>query len=393
MIYFVVFILLLIPVVKYDWMAKVGGEKGWYCFNLLVLVLLAGLRYRVGSDTLMYMSMFDDCPKLDELRYFDFSTAKYNPLWYILNAISRSLYDNFTLFQIIHAVIINSVFFWFFRKYCPLYYFSAILLYYIGYFCYFNMEVMRESLCISVLMLSTPFLLKRKWIAYYLMCFVGLLFHYSAIVMFGFPFLLFFKKPSWKLQILIFVSVLLVMRVINLPVLLLDLLGFNEQLTLLLKNYLENQRNIMGIIAELIKYTPVFIFIYFHERIRLVYKYDFTSIIMGVIIFYALSMSIGAFSRFINYFVPFTIIYAINSIYALFSIKFKDMQVTGISVLCGFTLLCVNLLSFYFNDVSETYPNTRSYVRYVPYHSVLKPQIDEHRERFVENDREVAIEF
>ena len=374
-------------------MAKVGGEKGWYCFNLLVLVLLAGLRYRVGSDTLMYMSMFDDCPKLDELRYFDFSTAKYNPLWYILNAISRSLYDNFTLFQIIHAVIINSVFFWFFRKYCPLYYFSAILLYYIGYFCYFNMEVMRESLCISVLMLSTPFLLKRKWIAYYLMCFVGLLFHYSAIVMFGFPFLLFFKKPSWKLQILIFVSVLLVMRVINLPVLLLDLLGFNEQLTLLLKNYLENQRNIMGIIAELIKYTPVFIFIYFHERIRLVYKYDFTSIIMGVIIFYALSMSIGAFSRFINYFVPFTIIYAINSIYALFSIKFKDMQVTGISVLCGFTLLCVNLLSFYFNDVSETYPNTRSYVRYVPYHSVLKPQIDEHRERFVENDREVAIEF
>lgn len=393
MIYFVVFILLLIPVVKYDWMAKVGGEKGWYCFNLLVLVLLAGLRYRVGSDTLMYMSMFDDCPKLDELRYFDFSTAKYNPLWYILNAISRSLYDNFTLFQIIHAVIINSVFFWFFRKYCPLYYFSAILLYYIGYFCYFNMEVMRESLCISVLMLSTPFLLKRKWIAYYLMCFVGLLFHYSAIVMFGFPFLLFFKKPSWKLQILIFVSVLLVMRVINLPVLLLDLLGFNEQLTLLLKNYLENQRNIMGIIAELIKYTPVFIFICFHERIRLVYKYDFTSIIMGVIIFYALSMSIGAFSRFINYFVPFTIIYAINSIYALFSIKFKDMQVTGISVLCGFTLLCVNLLSFYFNDVSETYPNTRSYVRYVPYHSVLKPQIDEHRERFVENDREVAIEF
>lgn len=374
-------------------MAKVGGEKGWYCFNLLVLVLLAGLRYRVGSDTLMYMSMFDDCPKLDELRYFDFSTAKYNPLWYILNAISRSLYDNFTLFQIIHAVIINSVFFWFFRKYCPLYYFSAILLYYIGYFCYFNMEVMRESLCISVLMLSTPFLLKRKWIAYYLMCFVGLLFHYSAIVMFGFPFLLFFKKPSWKLQILIFVSVLLVMRVINLPVLLLDLLGFNEQLTLLLKNYLENQRNIMGIIAELIKYTPVFIFICFHERIRLVYKYDFTSIIMGVIIFYALSMSIGAFSRFINYFVPFTIIYAINSIYALFSIKFKDMQVTGISVLCGFTLLCVNLLSFYFNDVSETYPNTRSYVRYVPYHSVLKPQIDEHRERFVENDREVAIEF
>ena len=393
MIYIVVFILLLIPVVKYDWMVKTGGEKGWYYINLIVLILFAGLRYRVGSDTLMYMSMFEDCPKLDELKYFDFATAKYNPFWYILNAISRSIFDSFALFQIIHATIINSVFFWFFRKYCPLYYFSAILLYYVGYFCYFNMEVMRESLCISVLMLSIPFFLKRNWFFYYLMCFVGLLFHYSAIVMFGFPFLQFFKKPSWKLQILIFVSVLLVMRVINLPVLLLDLLGFNEQLTLLLKNYLENQRNIMGIIAELIKYTPVFIFICFHERNKLVNKYDFTSIVMGVIIFYALSMSIGAFSRFINYFVPFIIIYAINSIYAVFSIEIKKMQLTGISVWCGFALLCVNLLSFYFNDVSETYPNTRSYVRYVPYHSVLNPQIDEHRERFVENDREVAIEF
>lgn len=393
MIYFVVFILLLIPVVKYDWMAKTGGEKGWFYFNLVVLILFAGLRYRVGSDTLMYMSMFEDCPKLDELKYFDFSTAKYNPFWYILNAVSRSIYDSFTLFQIIHATIINSIFFWFFRKYCPLYYFSAILLYFIGYFCYFNMEVMRESLCISVLMLSTPFFLQRRWIFYYLMCIVALQFHYSAIVMFGFPFLLFLKKPSWKLQIIIFVSVLLVMRVINLPVLLLDLLGFNEQLTLLLKNYLENQRNIMGIIAELIKYTPIFIFICFHERVRIGNKFNFTPIIMGVIIFYALAMSIGAFSRFINYFVPFIIVYAINSIYGVFSIEFKKMQMMVLSVIGGFALLCVNMLSFYFNDVSETYPNTRSYVRYVPYHSALKPQIDEHRERFVENDREVAIEF
>ena len=51
MIYFIVFILLLIPVVKYDWMAKTGGEKGWYYFNLIVLILFAGLRYRVGGDT------------------------------------------------------------------------------------------------------------------------------------------------------------------------------------------------------------------------------------------------------------------------------------------------------------------------------------------------------
>ena len=128
MIYFVVFILLLIPVVKYDWMVKSGGEKGWYYFNLVVLILFAGLRYRVGSDTLMYMSMFYEWPKLDELKYFDFTTATYNPLWYIFAAIARSIYDDFITLQIMHAIIVNWTFFWFFRKYCQKYYFSAILL-------------------------------------------------------------------------------------------------------------------------------------------------------------------------------------------------------------------------------------------------------------------------
>ena len=45
MIYILVFILLLIPVIRYDLMAKSGGERGWYYFSLVVLILLAGLRY------------------------------------------------------------------------------------------------------------------------------------------------------------------------------------------------------------------------------------------------------------------------------------------------------------------------------------------------------------
>ena len=139
MIYILVFILLLIPVVKYDLMAKSGGEGGWYYFNLVVLILLAGLRYRVGGDTLMYMSMYDEIPALSELKYFDFEEALYNPLWYVYNSIFRSIGDDFVYFQIGQAVFVNSVFFWFFRKYSPQYYFSAILLYYIGYYCYFNM--------------------------------------------------------------------------------------------------------------------------------------------------------------------------------------------------------------------------------------------------------------
>ena len=67
---------------------------------------------------------------------------------------------------------------------------------------------------------------------------------------------------------------------------------------------------------------------------------------------------------------------------------FKFVNVDGSDFVLNF-----NMIRFYTKDMSESYPGTRAYVRYIPYHSVLNPKIDEHRERFVENDREVSIEF
>ena len=374
-------------------MVKPGGEKGWYYFNLVVLILFAGLRYRVGSDTLMYMSMFYEWPKLDELRYFDFATATYNPLWYIFAALARSIYDDFTTLQIMHAVIVNCTFFWFFRKYCPKYYFSAILLYYVGYFCYFNMEVMRESLCICVLLLSTSFLLEKKWLLYFPMCVIGLLTHYSAAIMLVLPFLLLFKRPSWKWEVVILLGVVVLMRVVNVPMLVLSLFGLNDQLILLIGGYIEEMRNVMGIISELLNFFPIFIFIYLREKHLITEENDFTPLMMGTVVVYALAMNVGIFSRFINYFVPFILVYSVNTVYRTLYWKFRDYQISYLLCLMAFFVLNFNMIRFYTKDMSESYPGTRAYVRYIPYHSVLNPKIDEHRERFVENDREVSIEF
>lgn len=374
-------------------MVKPGGEKGWYYFNLVVLILFAGLRYRVGSDTLMYMSMFYEWPKLDELRYFDFATATYNPLWYIFAALARSIYDDFTTLQIMHAVIVNCTFFWFFRKYCPKYYFSAILLYYVGYFCYFNMEVMRESLCICVLLLSTSFLLEKKWLLYFPMCVVGLFIHYSAAIMLVLPFLLLFKRPSWKWEVVMLLGIVVVMRVVNVPMLVLSLFGLNDQLILLIGGYIEEMRNVMGIISELLNFFPIFIFIYLREKHQITEENDFTPLMMGTVVVYALAMNVGIFSRFINYFVPFILVYSVNTVYRALYWKFRDYQMSCLLCVAAFFVLNFNMIRFYTKDMSESYPNTRAYVRYIPYHSVLNPKIDEHRERFVENDREVSIEF
>ncbi len=394
MIYLVVFILLLVPVVKYDWMAKQGGENKWYYFNLVVLILLAGLRYRVGGDTLMYMSMFELCPKLDELKYFDFEEAHYNPLWYILNAISKSIYNDFFVFQLIHATIVNSVFFSFFRKYSKNYYFTVILLYYVGYFCYFNMEVMRESLCICILLLSTRFLLEKKWVFYYIMCVFALFMHYSALVMFVLPlFSIFFKKPSWKHQIIFFVGIFGFTFVVNVPILLLSLLSVDEQLVILAEKYMDNERNIMGMLSLFIQYIPILGVIFLYERYNVKVNARFYSVVAGIVVIYAFSMNIVGVNRLINYITPFVLVYIVNVIYyVLGNVKAKFTM--GYTVLYASLLItCFNYCYYYAKDMSAEYPDTRFYIIFHPYHSVFSPERDEHRERFIENYREVSLDF
>jgi len=111
MIYLIILIILLVPVFLYDVAGFNKGMNGWYIFEFTILVLLAGLRYRVGGDTLFYMGFFDEYPQLNELSDFDFAGAEFNPLWYIFNAITKFIHNDFVTFQIIQAINCKQLFF------------------------------------------------------------------------------------------------------------------------------------------------------------------------------------------------------------------------------------------------------------------------------------------
>lgn len=396
MIYVVVFILLLIPVVKYDLMAKSGGENKWYYLNLIVLILLAGLRYRVGGDTLMYMSVYNEWPAIDELKYFDFETALYNPLWYIYTSLPRSISDEFWVFQMIQAVIVNSVFFWFFKKYSPQYYFSAILLYYVGYYCYFNMEIMREILCICVLMLVTPCLLNKRWIPYYIGCVVAVYIHFSAIIMFFLPLLfLLFRKPSWKVLLLIMGSVIVFLNIVNLAALLVSIFSLNDKLAVLIEKYMDNQSNIAGMISEFITFLPVLGIVYLREQNQDIdYKDKFLPIVMGIVFAFSLAMGFVGFARFVNYFIPFVLVVTVHTVYYYLSnVELKLRQVSSTVLVGTLCVLFFNYSYYYVRDMSEYYPNTRFGEIFTPYHTIFDKQVEEKREKFIENYRDVGIFF
>ena len=395
MIYILVFILLLIPVIRYDWLAKSGGESGWYYFNLVVLILLAGLRYRVGGDTLMYMSMYDEMPAMSELKYFDFDEALYNPLWYVYNSFFRSFSDDFTLFQIGQAILVNCVFFWFFRKYSPQYYFSAILLYYVGYYCYFNMEIMREIICVCILMLITPFLLAKRWILYYAGCFLAINFHYSSAVMLGIPLLCYmFRKPSWKWQLVIIAGITALMTVVNIMALIVKLVAQDERLVELVEKYTEGSSNFTGMFFQLLAALPVVGMMYVRCKCELDYRDKFVSIATGAVFAYSFAMGFFAFARLANYFIPFVLVFTVHTIYYFISnCNLRSAQVSTLVMGLSVFLISFNYGFYYLRDMSTYYPNTRFNVIFTPYHSVFDPEIDEQRERVMENYRDVTFLF
>lgn len=391
MIYLLVLILLLVPVIKYDLLARSDGRENiWYFSLLAVLVLVAGLRYRVGGDTLVYMSAFDGWPSLGELKYFDFDRAEFNPLWYILVALSKGINNSFTCFQIVHALIVNISFFHFFRKYCPRYYFSAILIYFFGYYCYFNMEIMREIMCICMLLWSVDLLLNKRYLWYYVVCAIAFEMHFSSIMMLFLPFAFWvFRKPSWILQIVIFFTIIFLFVIVNVPALLLSLFASNDRIVHgLLGDYMEASLNLGGILGNIFKYLPYLGIIWLRERNDIQDEYDFVPLISCAVIFYAMAIPMSEVVRFANYLVPFFIVSMVNTLYGVWqNYEFKIRQVSWVVTLAVLFTAFVSHSYYYFRDESDFYPGARFYYVFVPYHSVLNPVVDERRESFLENYR------
>lgn len=193
--YIIVLLVLLYGCIHYDVKGNLDTKNRWLYFEWLVLVLLAGLRYKVGGDSIAYYNEFySQWPTLSEVGTYD--NERYNILWIYFIAICKSIIDEFWFLQIVHAVIVNTVFFRFFKKHTT-YIYTAILFYFILYFFRYNTEVLRASLAVCSFLIGFESLSKKKWIYYFTCCLVAYGFHSEAIVTFFFPLIL----PLQKIRI------------------------------------------------------------------------------------------------------------------------------------------------------------------------------------------------
>lgn len=177
---------MLVCVYNFDLRRRNRYAQLAYWTFFVVLVIIAGLRYRLGTDSVVYEGDYEEVPKLWELGSFNFNSTRFEPGFIVIQSLTRSFSPDFMWFQFLHAIIVNLVIFWFINKNTP-HKFLGIFFYFIILYLNLNMQVMRESIAVALFLLSWPLFRDGKWIYYYILVGLSTFFHTSAFLLLIIP--------------------------------------------------------------------------------------------------------------------------------------------------------------------------------------------------------------
>lgn len=393
MIYLLILLLLIIFAYRYDIRGVQSGKKEWYFFFLFILILLVGLRYRIGTDSITYESWFysSSLPTLGKLNADAFS-QKYEPLFVLFSSVVKTLFNSWVVFQLFHATIINSIAFRFFKKYstAP---FICITIYYVWLLFPLNCEIMRQSLATSVCLLALPYLLEKKYVKYYLIIFIAIFFHRSTVLFLILPFVSIITKRS---VLLLFIALGLMVATslsefLNDNYLAILLLfensgGLYESLSQNFQGggFSDSGFSIIGMTVFFMDGVLLYVICKFKEEQRILnlgescnlsYKYIDNGLTFFIII-QTLSLTFPIFYRFAWLFYAFAIIYLSSFI--------KNSKIKTAK---GLILFSVVVSLFLFRVYSDNFlskemdSEIRYYRRYVPYTSIIGEEKIPERER------------
>ena len=377
MIYLLLFFILLYFVFYFDIKGK-KGEYRWYWIILFILIMTAGLRWRIGIDTPNYIRKFYYYYPI----LLDFSIADYppgkDPLYVLINSIVKTIGGKFYIVQFIQAIFVNTLVFVYIKKHSQ-YIYTCVFFYYILCYTTFSMEVMRGAMSITLCLFANDFILEKKWVKGYLLYFVSFLFHAQTVVMFFIPFLFFMRLDAKGIVILIvsFIAGSFIAANFGDYIELIELgESISERVEIIadVDKYSGQEGNLnfflLRIIPKLIcavfamayvrKYTP-------NDQIN-----KFEPLVLLGIMFTLMQMNVQIFYRFVDYFTIYFIIYYASCFVDI--VKRKRHSKQPVSVVC--------LVMFSFLLLSTIYNYSLKKERYLPYSSVINREIVKQRETY-----------
>lgn len=206
-----IYLLILIYVVLWTYICDIKKRNKYrivgYWSICILFILLSGLRYHIGVDSIAYQDYWNCYPDLWNYKWGDIQTARdkfetferYHVGWFIYVMLIQSISKNFILVQFSNAILINIAIFKLAKKYSH-HPFLSILIYYCTFtFIEFNFELMRETVAVSVFLLwGISAYINRKWSVYFLIVTISYSIHPSAVVMFLLPMIRNLRLPIYK---------------------------------------------------------------------------------------------------------------------------------------------------------------------------------------------------
>lgn len=194
-VYLLVIALISCCVFSFDINERKNNRSFWEKVVVLVLILMAGLRNHVGSDSFNYEDTFyhSILPLKDYFSDVSWEDLR-EPIWLLLMSTCKSICGSFVFFQIVHAVILNVLLYRFYKKVTNKV-FTVFLITFLVSWIGLNFEILRQSLCMAIFLNAVLLLRERKILAYVILSILMFGIHsFSIVIAIITPLALFIKK-------------------------------------------------------------------------------------------------------------------------------------------------------------------------------------------------------
>ena len=148
------------------------------------------------NDTVHYKRLYDQALPLKELiASFDIGSLTDNPLSLIYQSLFHDFTDNYNLYFFLPAYLSSFAVIKLFRRYSVNPAFSLLIFFSIGTYVIY-VAALKQCFAMFFLLLSIPYAEEKKYVRFYLLVFLAILFHTHAFMFAIIPFL--FGKPWGK---------------------------------------------------------------------------------------------------------------------------------------------------------------------------------------------------
>ncbi len=380
MIYQIVIVILLLFVLRYDINGKTRYRNECFYAMLVIFILIAGLRYRLGVDTTRYLTRFYyETPELHELTWDDFELGA-DPLYTFLNSVVLTLGGKFYVVQLLHATFVNTLFFKYIKKHTDAI-FTSIFIYFIWQYALINMEEMRASMSLVICLFANDYMLEKKWIKAMLLYAIGCLFHSSTILVMVMPLFFFLRFNIFGISFLAaalvggFVIQSFVVDYIEM-IELSDTLDNKIESYVDDESYMESGKNIKGIIVLLFPYGYSILSLMLVKTGKIESRLSKLEPLVIIFMFFAIfSIGLPIAYRYYRFYAIYYIMFV-----AEFMIHLFKKQEPRIGQYVIYTKALAIMFPFFFL-IFKGRSTEKTWVRYHPYSSVFDQRLDQKRER------------